>query len=495
MRDLEPLRIQRLPLRIQRLLVAVLTLITLGLTACSQSEVRESSTQAPHSSSQETAPVTIAARPVERDPAQHDAAASTRVDTDWLNDRNRTNGIMYASNTGSPAGQFSYVAALPRSRQTRSDPGPVQAVGTSPGARWDLDADRSEPAIWSGDTDNALRLAAASGETKSEDAGKSAVCAAFEKDANADLGEVLDAGCQPSLAQMSALMDNPVGNVAMLFTQFDLYRLNNPVNGKEANKWNYMGIAQFPKAITEDWNLINRVIWNVPSMPLDQDRIDRARDSARRAYGSGQGGAVLAPASGGLAPIDVFDGRTTGFGDMYYVGLFSPKEPIKLDNGASFVWGAGFDMSFPTASEDILGTGKWAAGPSALAVYLGKKWKVGGLLQHYWDFAGDSDRDDVNMTNLQTLYYYSLNPTTSIGAGPNIIANWEQDSNNAFTVPIGIGINKTVQFGKVPVRLGVEFHYNVVTPDDVVGSDWDFRVYIIPSAPSAMFKWMTKPLF
>ena len=50
-------------------------------------------------------------------------------------------------------------------------------------------------------------------------------------------------------------------------------------------------------------------------------------------------------------------------------------------------------------------------------------------------------------------------------------------------------INRTFQFGKVPVRIGVEFHYNVVRPDSV-GADWDFRFFIIPAVPSAMFKWM-----
>jgi hypothetical protein len=121
---------------------------------------------------------------------------------------------------------------------------------------------------------------------------------------------------------------------------------------------------------------------------------------------------------------------------------------------------------------------------------LGPKWKIGGLGQHYWDFAGDDDRSDVNLTNLQYFYYYSINSTTSIGAAPNIIANWEQDSDDRFTVPVGIGINKTFQFGNVPVRIGAEVHYSVVQPDDVPGSEWDFRIFIIPSAPSALFSWM-----
>jgi hypothetical protein len=263
--------------------------------------------------------------------------------------------------------------------------------------------------------------------------------------------------------------------------------MRNNATGKEANKTVYTGIAQFPKKLNEDWSLINRVIWTVPSVPLDQDKIN---DAGGGDFAEGPG-ATLPPGGSAPLPIDIFDGRTTGFGDMYYVGLFTPAEPaLRLDNGANVLWGLGFDLGFPTASEDILGTGKWLAGPSFLGVYMGPKWKVGGLGMHYWDFAGDDDRDDVNMTNLQYFVYYSLDETSSIGAGPNIIANWEADNDNRFTVPVGIGYNRTFQFGKVPVRFGAEVHYSVIMPDDTPASEWDFRFYIIPAVPSALFAWM-----
>ena len=147
-------------------------------------------------------------------------------------------------------------------------------------------------------------------------------------------------------------------------------------------------------------------------------------------------------------------------------------------------------MGLPTATEDVLGTGKWTVGPSALAVYLGEKWKGGALLTNYWDVAGDDDRDDVRLSNLQYLYYYSLDDTTSVGAGPNIIIDWEQSGENRFTVPVGFGINKTVNFGKLPVRFGIEAMYSVHRPDDIPGTKWDFRFYAIPALPSALFGWM-----
>jgi hypothetical protein len=330
-----------------------------------------------------------------------------------------------------------------------------------------------------------LFLAQADSDTAAGEEHKSEQCLAFASDPDADLGEVLRAGCEPTLAQMSALMDNPLGNVAMWINQYDSYHIRNDANGAEEIQGNYMGILQFPKGINEDWNLINRVIYNIASAPLDQDKLD---DLSLPPGGTPPG--HINPVSGTPSIVDVASGRTTGFGDMYYVGLFSKKDPVQLDNGAKFVWGVGFDVGLPTAQEDVLGTGKWTVGPSVLAVYLGKKWKGGALLTNYWDFAGDSDRDDVRLSNLQYLYYYSLDETTSIGAGPNIIADWEQSGDDRFTVPVGLGINKTVNFGKLPVRFGLEAMYSVHRPDDIPGTKWDFRFYVIPAVPSALFGWM-----
>ncbi len=312
-------------------------------------------------------------------------------------------------------------------------------------------------------------------------------CRAFQQDPTADLGEVLRAGCKPTLGQMSKLMDNPLGNVAMWINQVDWYRLKNDTFNRHADQVNYMGIIQFPKGISEDYNIINRIVYNVTSSPLDQGRVDRLLATAPAVPPGG--GPVQPPVGLGAAPIDFLGGRTTGFGDMYYVGLLSPKEGIKHEGGGSSVWGAGVDLAFPTATKDVLGTGKWSAGPSALYAYLGPKWKVGALWQQYFSFAGDSDRADVNLSNIQYFVYYSIDDVTSIGAGPNIIADWEQDSGDRWTVPIGIGINRTFQFGKVPVRIGIEFHYSVVRPDNL-GAEWDVRFYVIPAVPAALFKWL-----
>ena len=331
-----------------------------------------------------------------------------------------------------------------------------------------------------------LAQADASDTSDSADAEKatSPECLAMQQDIDADIGDIMRAGCEPSLAQMSKLMDNPLGNVAMWINQFDYYRMRNDQFDREDDQYNYMGILQFPKSISKDWNLINRVVYNITSVPVDQGKVD----AFKRDVPSIQppGGPQLPGDFGGAAPIDFIGGRETGFGDMYYVGLFSPKEAIKHEAGGSSVWGVGADLAIPTASEDVLGSGKWSAGPSALYAYLGPKWKLGALWQQYFSFAGDSDRADVNMTNLQYFWYYSIDPVTSIGAMPNILINWEQSSkSDRATVPIGVGINRTFQFGKLPVRIGLEFHYSVIRPN-TLGSEYNVRFFIIPAVPAAL---------
>jgi hypothetical protein len=316
----------------------------------------------------------------------------------------------------------------------------------------------------------------------------SAECRDFRADADANIGDIMRAGCEPTIGQMSKLMDNPIGNVAMWVNYVDLMSMTNDDFDKDRNEYksNYMGLVQIPTSISKKWNIIHRVVYNIPSLPLSQSKIDDA-GFPPTFEPPGGGGPTQPPSNGPSLPIDLFSGRTSGFGDMYYAGLVSPKESPKIGNGI-FVWGLGLDQSFPSASDDILGTGKWSAGPAALGGYLGPKIKAAALVQNYFSYAGDNDRDKVSIMNLQYFLYYSLDDVTSIGIGPNSIANWEASKGNKWTVPVGIGINRTFQFGKVPVRLGVEWYYNVVRPDSV-GTNWTLRFMVIPAVPAALIKW------
>ena len=90
------------------------------------------------------------------------------------------------------------------------------------------------------------------------------------------------------------------------------------------------------------------------------------------------------------------------------------------------------------ATDKSLGTGKWSSGPMALGFYIGEKWIYGAVAQRWWSFAEDSERNGVNLTEIQYVLRYRVTPMTNIGFGPNIRVNWDADSDDRWTVPVGL---------------------------------------------------------
>lgn len=85
---------------------------------------------------------------------------------------------------------------------------------------------------------------------------------------------------------------------------------------------------------------------------------------------------------------------------------------------------------FPTATDEKLGSEKWSAGPSAVALTIQGQWLYGVLINKVWSFAGDDDRDDVNAMLLQPFVNYNLPEGWYLVSSPIITANWEADSDN-----------------------------------------------------------------
>src|SRR5512133_3341787 len=77
----------------------------------------------------------------------------------------------------------------------------------------------------------AVAVAAAGtwGYAQEAPATKSARCVALEQDLFIDLKEVVKAGCTPSLAQISKLLENPVANFVSIPLQYDYITLDGPL--------------------------------------------------------------------------------------------------------------------------------------------------------------------------------------------------------------------------------------------------------------------------
>ena len=65
---------------------------------------------------------------------------------------------------------------------------------------------------------------------------------------------------------------------------------------------------------------------------------------------------------------------------------------------------------------------------------------------------------------------------TYLTSAPILTVNWDADSADQWTVPLGGGIGHIFHLGRLPVNSQIGAYYNVVKPDD--GADWQLRFQV-----------------
>ena len=169
-----------------------------------------------------------------------------------------------------------------------------------------------------------------------------------------------------------------------------------------------------------------------------------------------------------------YEGLNYEFGlkNITYQAFLSPKEP------GSIIWGLGPAIIMPTNTANSLDNDKWAAGPAVVALAIRGKWVSGLLAQHFWDFAGDDDAADVDLSSLQYFINYNT-PDYYINTSPTVTYNWEADSDEAWTIPVGGGIGKVMRFGETPVDMRMSAYWNVEAPESA--PDWfaEFQIKLL----------------
>ncbi len=94
-----------------------------------------------------------------------------------------------------------------------------------------------------------------------------------------------------------------------------------------------------PVHLSDDWNLINRVIFPVIYQP------------------------ELVPG----------EGSEFGLGDVNYTAFFSPQDSGEV------IWGVGPSIQLPTHTDDRLGSDLWGLGPSVVVLTMPHPWVLGAL--------------------------------------------------------------------------------------------------------------------
>lgn len=262
---------------------------------------------------------------------------------------------------------------------------------------------------------------------------------------------------QQDLGQVSAKLLNPVSDLWSLSFQNKFTWNDGDITDGSRKQNGFVFQPITPVPLTEDWNLINRTI-----IPIVYAEIPEV----------GQGG------------ID-FDSES-GLGDIALLQLLSPADPPEGMN----ILGAGWTWIFPTASDDDLGSEKLQIGPAAAVGRITDKYVAGALAQQWWSIAGDDDRDHTSHMSLQYFLQWRVTPTTNIGMTPTITADWEADSDDRWSVPVGLGFSTTVKIGKMPISLAAEMQYYAVQPD-TFGPEWSFVLTVTP----VILNPFKKPLF
>lgn len=245
-------------------------------------------------------------------------------------------------------------------------------------------------------------------------------------------------GISPALAQdadtdLAKQLSNPVASLISVPFQFNYDRGYGPEDGSRVTL-NIQPVI--PISIGEDWNLISRTILPV----IWQDD-------------------VAGPS-----------GEQFGLGDITQSFFFSPKQPTE----SGIIWGAGPVFLLPTATDDLLGTGKFGLGPTAVALKQSGGWTVGILANHIWSVAGEGGRADVSSTFLQPFLNYTTADSWTFALNTESSYDWKGDQ---WAVPINFQVSKLVKFDKQPVNFTAGVRYWATSPEN--GPDgWGFRLAV-----------------
>lgn len=234
--------------------------------------------------------------------------------------------------------------------------------------------------------------------------------------------------------EMAKQVANPIASLTSVPVQFnDEYDAG--VNGA-GHRLRINVQPVIPMSIGSDWNLISRTI-----LPIieQEDMLPGA-------------------------------GRQSGVGDATQSLFFSPKA---LTAGG-WTWGVGPVLLLPTATDDLLGSERWGAGPTFVALrQTASGWTYGALTNHIVSFAGDERRADINATFLQPFVAKRIGPGRTVSMNVESTYDWER---SALTAPVNLGISQILPIGKQLISVQAGGAYYVEAPRGA--PEWGARLTV-----------------
>ena len=227
-------------------------------------------------------------------------------------------------------------------------------------------------------------------------------------------------------AELAKKLANPVASLISVPLKWSW---DTGIGPADANRNTFIVQPVIPFSIGDDWNLITRTI--IPYVDAE-------------------------------SPV-VSGSDASGLGDILQSFFFSPKAPTS--NG--WVLAVGPAISYPTASEDVLGSEKWSAGPTALMLKQDRGWTYGVLANHLWSFAGNDERAYTSATFVQPFLSFTTKTRTTWGVNTESVYDWR---GGQWTIPINVSVSQLKKIGKRPVSFG--FTARAYADRPAGGPDW-----------------------
>jgi hypothetical protein len=127
----------------------------------------------------------------------------------------------------------------------------------------------------------------------------------------------------------------------------------------------------------------------------------------------------------------------------------------------NLTWGVGPALAIPTGTDDLLGSGKFGLGPTAVILIQTGPWTYGALTNHIWSVAGDDDRDEVNATFIQPFLAYTTPTAWTFVVQTESSYDW---NSKQWSVPINLFIAKLTTLGSQKVQFQVGARYWAESP-------------------------------
>ena len=170
-----------------------------------------------------------------------------------------------------------------------------------------------------------------------------------------------------------------------------------------------------------------------------------------------------------VTPVGV---RASGFGDILTAFFFSRR-----DMDRNFELGIGPVITFPSATDDILGARQWTIGPGAhFSTEIGRL-TAGFFVWQSWKVGGSSVSTRTNQLFGKPFFLYELNEKWQLIYVPlGLSHSWEKKSGEDWTVPLGGGLRRRFQICDQKMGLQAQvFDYVAQKKGD---PDWEFRMTV-----------------